>query len=946
MRGRDEGGGRPYISNNVVNSTAEYLIQVGVLHGDLNLTLRAPEPEDPRAVAERRLALSLLDQWRAEADAWRMADPAPLPVRWTPSHQVKSAGTSLWTDSGRTLADQFLGLDRRRLVVLGGAGSGKTVLAVLLTLELLARRIEGAYGRGRGHGPDDGADDGADAGADVPLPLLLSLESWDTRRLTLAAWLEERLRSDHPGLPFVDGVHPARLLVRQRRVLPVLDGLDELPEHRRAEVLDALTTGLGADGDAVLVSRTDAYTALYRAGHALPDATVVQSLPLRRRDVARYLEQVARRSGREDAWTPLVRALADEPFSRPLADALSNPLMVWLARQAYAHAPADPRELVERAFPDRWAVEAHLLDRIVPAAFPPLPADHGRLHPPRTWDAARARTWLAYLARLMSRRQESELAWWRLSQAPLPRLLALPALIAAGMVASVLIRIVTADYAASSWLGELSVTTPVLGGVVFAFLARMVTDHWFGHRLAEPRRTANPLLFVSALRAVERHSRVGPLARLAVLYGGPALVVLLLALYAFGGRDPVLVLLTVGAVLPGLLMVVYAAPADAVDAATPRELLRGEQSALLTTVTLVAPLIGLGTGGFYALRGGHGLWPGVAAWLGASATLFLLSPSSRWLLAKGTLAPTGRVPWSLMTFLEDARTAGLLQRSGGTYRFRNRRLQDHLAGRSARPAVPPPAGAHRQVPRQVSAGDREMPGGERARAAGDRTDPGADGPQPDGTDTRDGTANPAGTGDADGTAPPDGTRSPFGRRAPYDSRALRAEHTADHYLLQGRSRRLPMAHWPVIGTLTVMYAVRFSVTGQWQEPEGWAGLLVFPVLGVVVCLVGLLMPSRRLELELTREGVRGRFGRRRCHYAWPDVTEIAVRRVVVRGRDAHFYALQVRLRQGAPAPGRRHRLDDGWYLVLSLGLTAEVDPQLAAALADFAETRWRGARTG
>ncbi|MFF7885483.1 NACHT domain-containing protein [Streptomyces sp. NPDC020794] len=214
-RQADSGGG-PHITNTAVDCTADYLIQIGILKGDLNLTLRVepPPPDDdaPLATAERRLARSLLHRWRAEADAWDMTDPEPLPVRWTPSRRVASAGEYMPAGSGTdTIAGAFLMLrPRRRLVVLGSAGSGKTVLSVLLTLELLARRLI--------QGEDD-----------VPIPLVLSLESWDTRRQSLTEWLVDRLRQDHPGLPPVDGVHPARRLVDDRRVLPVLDGLDELP---------------------------------------------------------------------------------------------------------------------------------------------------------------------------------------------------------------------------------------------------------------------------------------------------------------------------------------------------------------------------------------------------------------------------------------------------------------------------------------------------------------------------------------------------------------------------------------------------------------------------------------------------------------------------------------------------------------------------------------------
>ncbi|MFI0738901.1 NACHT domain-containing protein [Streptomyces sp. NPDC021100] len=858
---RTGSGGEPDIINTAVDCTAEYLIQIGILRGDLNLTLRVeqPPPDDdaPLAAAERRLARSLLLRWRAEADAWDMTDPEPLPVRWTPSRRVASAGEHLPAGSGTdTIAGTFLALrPRRRLVVLGTAGSGKTVLSVLLTLELLARRLT--------QGEDD-----------VPVPLMLSLESWDARRQPLAEWLADRLRRDHPGLPPVDGVHPARRLVLERRVLPVLDGLDELPEHRRAEVLDALDAGLGGEGDAVLVSRTAEYARLDREGKGLRHATVIESLPLRPGEVAEYLRK-ARPRARAAAWAPLLSTLRDEPAA-PAAWALTSPLMVWLTRRSYEKGPAGPGDLVDRErLPTRDAVEAHLLDRIVPAAFPPVPPDPARLHPPRAWDAERAHAWLAYLALLLNRRGESELAWWRLHSAPLPRLLALPALLTAGILLSFAVRAGVSGSSDTAMPDEFLSTTVVGIGILAAAVARTVTASWFGQRPAEPRRSANPLLFVRALRSLDRHARVGPLARLAVLSGGPVLVVLLLVLYTVL-REPELVSLSIGGVLPVLLMIVYAAPADTVDAATPDELLRGERSALVTTLTLVAPLIGVGTSAFLWLGGGGGGWAAAAgSWAGASAMLVLLSPWSRWVLAKCSLAAAGRVPWSLMAFLRDARTAGLLQLSGGTYRFRNRRLQEHLAGRRAR---------------------------EQGTAAS--------GPLP----------------------------LPLPRLS--DARDFTVERTADRYRLRGRSRRLPLAHWAVIGAVLGTFVIRMSVTGQWHKPVAWLSLAFWPVVGVLITVVGFLMPRRPLELELTRDGVTSLFGRRRRSYAWRHIEEITVRRAVVRGRDARFHALQVRLLADAPRPPRRSRMGGGWYFVLSTGPAPGVDPGLASALADFAGPRW------
>ncbi|MEV6119195.1 NACHT domain-containing protein [Streptomyces sp. NPDC052077] len=918
MRAQPGGQEQPFISNTVVDSTIEYLVQVGVLHGDLNLSVRvaAPPGVSPLAEAERRLAASLLYQWRAEADAWHMNDPWPMPVQWrtwserTPSSAAPPPGP-VWADTGggRTMADALLQLENRRLVVLGSAGSGKTVFTVLLALELLARRL--------GESPEPAPDRPGS-----PIPLMLSLESWDTRRATLDDWLEERLRRDHPGLPFVDGEHPARLLVRQRRVLPVLDGLDELPHHRRAEVCAALASGLGgiahASGGpllrgsgAVLVSRTEEYRLLLAEGHGLPGATTVESRPLPPLEAADYLAEVAENSGRSDDWRPLVLALRRQPDRFPAARALTSPLMVWLTREAYARRPADPAELVSPgAFHSPEEVETHLLDRIVHAAFPALPSHPDRRYRPRTWNPDRARGWLSYLARLMTRRGEGELAWWRLSSTPLVRALALPALLGVGVLVSFAVSAATPGLAPGPFRSELSVTAPLLGGVTYALVGRTMTQHWYGHPLGEPRRTADPFRFLAALRSVERHSRVGPALRLVVLLAGPALVVGLLAMYFLGGHDHALLLFSVGVVLPAVTMIVLAAPADVVDAATPAGLLRDERRALVTTATVVAPMIGLGTTLFWRTGQGtsNGIGPGITTWIGASVTLFLLSPWSRWLLARTSLALVGRVPWSLMRFLEDARAAGLLQRAGGSYRFRHRRLQEHLAGGARPPHGAPPAASARPSPPRPPARQPLLHPPARP---------------------------PARSGDGPGGVllfgPP----------------AFSVEDSPGVFRVQGRSRRLPMFHWTLIGTFTAVMAIRMSVTGRLQEAGTWAALLLWPALGVLVTVVGLLLPARRMELELTAEGVRSSVGRRRSRHAWRHVEDIAVRRVVAHGQDAHFYALQVRPTPDAPRVGLRFRLDGGWAMVFPLGLTTDIDPPLAAALTRFAGPRWRqGARTG
>ena len=98
--------------------------------------------------ARESLAGWVIDQWRHEALARSLGDPQPMPVQWRlTEHAVMDrprfimAGELSFTgrsDRIGPLAEEFRGLLRRRLVILGGPGSGKTTLAVQLLLELLA----------------------------------------------------------------------------------------------------------------------------------------------------------------------------------------------------------------------------------------------------------------------------------------------------------------------------------------------------------------------------------------------------------------------------------------------------------------------------------------------------------------------------------------------------------------------------------------------------------------------------------------------------------------------------------------------------------------------------------------------------------------------------------------------------------------------------------------
>ena len=96
-----------------------------------------------------------------------------------------------------------------------------------------------------------------------------------------------------------------------------------------------------------------------------------------------------------------------------VGQALTTPLMVSLARVMYnprtgesAEDLASPAELCN--FPDKAAVEAHLLDGLIPASYRPRLSDH--------WDRRRAKHWLEFLASHLEYQAKSpDFAWWQLA---------------------------------------------------------------------------------------------------------------------------------------------------------------------------------------------------------------------------------------------------------------------------------------------------------------------------------------------------------------------------------------------------------------------------------------------------------------------------------------------------------------------------------------------------
>ena len=367
------------------------------------------------------LAGRLRSQWEREAEARGLNDPYPLPVSWNaadvplagdlvalrrlavssaawsgPAREDWARGLEDLAGEGGELVDVLARVPTGRLVVLGEPGAGKTMLVVRLVLDLLARRADGA-----------------------PVPVLASVASWNPAEQDLHGWLAATLITGYPDLalpapPGSAGGNRFEALLAAGLILPVLDGLDEIPESARPAAIARINRELRPGEQVVVTCRTEQYRAAVSPqdgqGAALR-AAAVQLSALEFDEVASYLRKDAGPAS-EGRWDFLDTLGAGSPVRQ----ALAMPLMAGLARAIYNPRPGemagdlrDPgKELRKPDLADRKAVESLLFDAFIPAAY--------RVPTGGRW-AKHAEMWLAFLASHLEQTGSPDLAWWQLKKA-------------------------------------------------------------------------------------------------------------------------------------------------------------------------------------------------------------------------------------------------------------------------------------------------------------------------------------------------------------------------------------------------------------------------------------------------------------------------------------------------------------------------------------------------
>jgi hypothetical protein len=602
-------------------------------------------PEDRARKLADELAPQVWGDWTAELPVRGLDDRRRMEVRWR-----RAEGSNPGADLAahlphegvldqltEVIGEEVVQGNLPRLVLTGEMGGGKTAACVLLVVELAERHTR--------------------------LPVLFQLATWDPGT-SVMAWMARQLPEIYPAIDNTKyGRRVAAILVR-RHILPILDGLDEVSNSPTA--LRAIDDELSGR-PFVMTCRTAEFQAA-NAGHVLHQALIAELQPLRPDEVAAILGEYEP----PDAHGPLgtlVRELSEQPDG-PVAEALSTPFMVSLARATRTAAAELPRDPI--------AIRQHLLGAFVQKVYAdsePLAQGQGLVQ----ITPEQAQRYLRFLARHTD--AAGRLAWWRLHRA-VPRA---AFLIVAVVVASVACSALAAGFFAlfdRPWLGFwIGLGAGVVGALTVELIPqdnpRRARPRFRSVRMPVPQELARTLGFGfvgAAALAAMAWTLYGP-AQYTVIGAVLSGLTFTAARYISQPNDPLKVVTPISLLITDRATVIYAWLAGALPGALTGFYLgwsfhAGHRASLGTLGILRYPspvLALLGAAGGCVLSG-------------AGLGLMALGSSSwgRFTWTRVFLAVNGLTPLRLMTFLQDAYRRGVLRQVNGYYEFRHRMLQRYL----------------------------------------------------------------------------------------------------------------------------------------------------------------------------------------------------------------------------------------------------------------------------
>ncbi len=537
-------------------------------------------------------------------------------------------------------------LDHGRLVVIGPAGAGKSGAMALLLLKALLQRTDLP--------PEDRHQ--------VPVPVWLTMGSWQPHETDLRTWAITTIARDHPYLRAVTdfGSNAIEQLFDGARLALFLDGLDEMPRAARDRALTRLSEE-GGGLPLVLTSRTDEFHKTLNSQAELPIAAVVMLHPVDPDAAAAYLT-AAHHGSATQGWEIVAEHVRNHAGG-VLTRVLNTPLMLTLARSAYTGR--DPTQLLASELQDEATLRGHLLDQVLVTAYPD---EAERRH---------AAYWLEWIAHHMTSRPGGptrDLDWWDIPRW-LTRRTRIPAALTVGLISG-LVSGFTFGLVGGPMVGlAIGSLTGLAAGSTIGSMGSLRAPRTLIPRWPTP---------IEARVWLVMELVAGLLCGL----GGSLAGILGLGLGLGIGLGLVFGLVSG---LIGAILGVWGSATVGSPTATPRRLHRqdvryGLVSGLGPCLLLV--LIGGLVGGLYLGRV-FGLMSGVAFGLMFGVAFGIISgvafgfrsaASGRLRLAEAVLRRRhGGVRF--LSFLDTASARQVLRQAGATYQFRHADLQDRLADR-------------------------------------------------------------------------------------------------------------------------------------------------------------------------------------------------------------------------------------------------------------------------